>query len=407
MRFRGYALTTLAAAISIALATAVVSVVIDPYGLFDLVRIDGINAKKAYAYTHKHLAKQTRALRLQPKTVLLGNSRVDVGFDPQSLGWPASMQPVANLGIPGDGMDRLAVSYDFTARRLKPEVVYIGLDFFDFLSAVPPRADTRLPLLSSDAGDVLAKLPETVFSTTALLDSVKTLAAQYNGASAAMTVAGFNPMRNYEATVRHEGQWPMVDFQNRQQAQYLADRPPTVRLPNGEPAAPLANLRAILSDAASRGQRVVGFTYPMHGHFYARLAVSGRWQLFEEWKRAVLAEWQAVKGRHPQWPTELWDFALLVPETTEPAPLPGHRDRLMQWYWEPGHFKSVLGDRLISQMTGTAKDGFGVRLTPSDVDEHLAHERLALDGYLRSHPDDVAYLKGLCQRMGCLDAAFR
>lgn len=403
MRFRGYALTLLGATMSIALAAATFAVVIDPYGLFDLVRIDGINAKKAYAYTHKHLAKQTRALSMQPKTVLLGNSRIDVGFDPKSSGWPAFMQPVANLGIPGDGMDKVAVSYDFAVRRLKPETVYIGLDFFDFLLTTQPRPQSRLPLLSSNAGDVLPKVPEAVFSTTALLDSIKTVVAQYDQASTAMTAAGFNPMRDYVATVRREGQWPMVDFKNRQQARYLIDRARTVYSQGGEPAGPLIHLRDILSDAASRKQRVVLFTYPMHGHFYGLLAVSGRWQLFEEWKRAILAEWQEVKAGHPEWSTEFWDFALLVPDTTEAAPLPDHRDQLMQWYWEPGHFKSVLGDRLIGQMTGVAKDGFGVRVAPSDIDSHLTQERLALDGYLQGHPDDVIYLTKLCQSLGCLD----
>ena len=64
MTFRRYAIALLCAALCLGIAAAAINVVIDPYGLFNWVRVEGVNAKKAYAYTHKHLAKQTRALRL-------------------------------------------------------------------------------------------------------------------------------------------------------------------------------------------------------------------------------------------------------------------------------------------------------------------------------------------------------
>ena len=401
MTFRRYAIALLCAALCLGIAAAAINVVIDPYGLFNWVRVEGVNAKKAYAYTHKHLAKQTRALRLAPRTVLLGNSRVDIGFDPKSEAWPDTMRPVANLAIPGDDMERLAETYEFAQRELAPTTIFIGLDFFDFLFAVPARPETRLPLQSSDAGRVLPKLPEAVFSTTALLDSFKTIVAQYQPASPAMTDAGFNPMRDYRAIVRREGQWPMVNSKNRQHAQYLVQRSRSVTLPDGEPTGALVSLRDILTQAAAYDQHVVLFTYPLHGHFYALLDVSERWPLFEEWKRAIVAQWQAVQTLHPEWSSAFWDFALLTPITTEPAPLPGNRDRRMQWYWEPGHFKAELGSVLIGQLTETAGSGFGERFIPSELEEHLARQRLALADYMRAHPEDVAYLRNLCEALGC------
>jgi hypothetical protein len=401
MGFRTYAIAILFATASLVLAVAAFNVVIDPYGLFDLVRVEGVNEKKALAYTHKRLAKQVRAERLQPKTVLLGNSRIDVGFDPQSERWPAIMRPVANIGIPGDGMDKVETSYAFATQYLHPTTIFIGLDFFDFLSAAPPLAESRLSVEPEIGAAVLAHLPETVFSITALLDSGKTLLAQHNQFSTEMTPNGFNTMQNYVGEVRQVGQWAMVDFKNRQHAEYLRNRAAAITQANGQAAAPMVHLRNIMADAANRGQRVILFTYPMHGHFYAMLFKSGHWDLLEEWKRTLLAEWQAVRATAPDWETEFWDFAQLTDQTTEAAPLPGQRSQTMQWYWETGHFKAKLGDRLISIMTGDAGEGFGVRLGLQTIDAHLHAQRQTLEAYRRSNPGDFAYISELCDQLGC------
>ena len=61
------------------------------------------NQKKTQAVDESRLAKPYMVERVQPTTLLLGSSRVEVGFDPNSAGWPASMRPVFNLGMPGSG----------------------------------------------------------------------------------------------------------------------------------------------------------------------------------------------------------------------------------------------------------------------------------------------------------------
>ena len=153
MRARRYLIWMLATALLLILSAGAFNLVIDPYGVFNLVAIEGVNAKKAYTYTHKRLAKERRALRLQPNTVLLGNSRIDVGFNPQSPAWPAEMQPVANIGIPGEGMDGIVRAYSLAVRKMQPNTIVVGLDFFDFLSASPPAPGERLSRQDSYDGD--------------------------------------------------------------------------------------------------------------------------------------------------------------------------------------------------------------------------------------------------------------
>ena len=403
MRARRYLIWMLATALLLILSAGAFNLVIDPYGVFNLVAIEGVNAKKAYAYTHKRLAKERRALRLQPNTVLLGNSRIDVGFNPQSPAWPAEMQPVANIGIPGEGMDGIVRAYSLAVRKMQPNAIVVGLDFFDFLSASPPAPGERLSRQDSYDGELLPHLPETVFSTTATIDSLLTIKAQRERDSTAMTAAGFNPMQNYKAIVRREGQWPMVLEKDKLHVRYLETRPAAFLQPNGVPAAPLVYLRDILEDAARRDLRVEVVLYPFHAHFLETLHLSGRWALFEAWKREVLSVWLSVKNSAPGWPSTLWDFSVYDPLTTEAAPLPDHKDRRMDWYWEAGHFKAELGDKMIAQMTGTAPNGFGVRLTAASLDAHLRRQQVARNHYESANPEAVSYLRDLCRPLGCAE----
>jgi len=106
---------------------------IDPYGIFGSLDLPDVNTKKAYAHHHARLAKEQRVVRLQPRTVVIGNSRVDVGIDPLSGEWPATMRPVANLGVPGEGVDGSLVSLRFVLENTQATTVVLGLDFTDFL----------------------------------------------------------------------------------------------------------------------------------------------------------------------------------------------------------------------------------------------------------------------------------
>jgi hypothetical protein len=49
----------------------------------------------------------------------------------------------------------------------------------------------------------------------------------------------------------------------------------------------------------------------------------------------------------------------------------------MRWYWEPGHFRTSLGEKIIDRLYGR-ESAFGRDLTPATIDTVLAairHER--------------------------------
>lgn len=381
-------------AAALVLLAGAVNLAIDPYGLFGTPSLPGINAKKSEAYNHVRLAKQQRLLRLQPATILIGNSRVDVGLDPESRLWPAGMRPVANIGVPGEGPEGSLASLRLALRETPANTIFLGLDFTDFLSLAPADdPDAAQP-------EALApNLPAVLFSTSALVDSLLTVIDQSRPYATAMTAAGFNPMADHEAIIAREGHFALAGKKNRENLERLLGRPASVFQADGTPGAPLQQLAALLAEASAAGVRVIAFIYPFHAEFLQSIALSGRGPAFAAWKRAVAARFWPVAL--PGW--ALWDFGVYVPETAEPFPPAGDRLARMRYWWEPGHFKAALGKRMLAQMLTGAR-GPGNALKPGMIDHHLAVQERLARRYAKNNPAIYAYLRGLCPPGACQDA---
>ena len=108
--------------------------IVDPYAQHDTTLIGGFNEIKPRSRTHLRAAKEMRLLRAKPTTVILGNSRADIGFDPKSAKWPAQMQPAFNFAIPGEPMSGTLERYRFSVRDHAPKYILLPLDYMDFLS---------------------------------------------------------------------------------------------------------------------------------------------------------------------------------------------------------------------------------------------------------------------------------
>lgn len=391
MPFAAYLRRMLLAAAALILSAGAVNLAIDPYGLFGSPVVPGINLKKSEAYNHVRLAKQQRLLRRQPATVLIGNSRVDVGLDPESPLWPAAMRPVANMGVPGEGLEGSLASLRQALAETPATTILLGLDFTDFLTLVPSAK-----LAAGQPEPLTPNLPAVLLSTSALADSLLTVLDQSRPYATAMTAAGFNPMADHEAIIAREGHFALADKKNRENLVRLLARSATVFHADGTPGVPLQQLEVLLAEASAAGKRVIAVIYPFHAELLQSIAISGRGPAYAAWKRAVAARFWPVAL--PGW--ALWDFGVYAPETTEPFPAAGDRQARMRFWWEPGHFKAALGERMLEQVL-TGAPGPGVALKPGMLAHHLDSEEASARRYARNTPAVLAYLKSLCPPGAC------
>lgn len=394
-----YLRTWLVAVMAFIGIAAVFNGIVDPYGLFGLVSIEGFNRVKSQAGQRAEAFKRLAAARMQPKTVILGNSRAEIGFDPRSAEWPERLQPVFNLALPGTGVESALDQFDAIANDENPRLVLMGLDFLDF--RVEPESSVRSHV-DSPAARMMRERMSALLTMNALMDSLATVKSQHDPFAPALTESGFNPMRDYVAIAQREGYYAMFRQRNEQYARNWVNGPKSVLFPDGRRAPEFGALTGMIERGRVRGTKVLFVIYPYHAEALVLFHEAGLWMAFESWKRELVEVTKRV-GRDGD--IQLWDFSGFTPYADERVPRAGDRRTGMRWYWEAGHFKKELGDAMLARMLAAKSDsdGWGVRLTPENVERVLERIRAERDNYMRSHREEVDEMRRIVRAVPLAD----
>jgi hypothetical protein len=354
MAYKRFLLWMMLTLIGGCVAVVAVVVLIDPYGLYGLVHREGVNAVKPMTTRYRNEIKLTNAERMNASTLLLGNSRVEVGIDPMM---PALGGNAFNLGLAGTGTGMAIVQLKaLAASGNKPQRIIAGVEFMDAMSlpgAVPPAAKHAAQWAGSWRFD-------TLFSLSSLKDSVLTLMIQRDPEAESQTLRGFTPLHQYERFVRVDG-YHKIFRQRAEESVRGALRKAAGELDTASVHAELADLL----DTAARANPQVDvhlMIYPYHAQMMAILEQVGLWDRFDAWKDVLVAEVAAARVRHPQARITLHDFSGFGEFNCEAIPAAGSTQHT-HWYWEAGHFKASLGEVLVREMLGSSRQGFGMELS--------------------------------------------
>jgi hypothetical protein len=122
--------------------------------------------------------------------------------------------------------------------------------------------------------------------------------------------------------------------------------------------------------------------------------VSGLWDEMEAFKRKVTN----ISAAHN---VALWDFSGYNYITTEKVQSP------MNYYWDASHFTEAVGDLMMEQMLMPDSQNtayFGRKITPDNIDDHLALIRKDRINYLQTGKDDVEWLNGIYAKIKAHEA---
>ena len=405
------------------LLIAAANYLIDPYGIHRFIDRDGFNRRKPKAGNHSDLVKPYDVQRVRPRTLLLGNSRVEAGIDPESPLWPEASRPVYNMGLRGRRMDQARKSLQHVLGTAKPELVVLGLEFIDFVAneRVAAGAQAKMPETPEFDRRLLVKvdgsrndfyplqkamdLASTLFSLNALLDSALTLALQHRSDQPDLTNRGFAPMREYERLARVEGYATLFRHVETSYLTTYLRRRKTLFADGSATSAELDQLQDLLKICRAHGIRLLLYIHPYHAHILESYRIAGLWPLFEEWKRGVVEMLEADARAHPGAPAfVLWDFSGYNEITTERVPAASDGGRVMKYYWEAGHYRREVGEVMLARMLGnggehgrTPEAAFGARLGVQNIDGHLAAIRDARRRYADTRVDEIAALETIAQ----------
>lgn len=381
------------------LLTGLVNVLVDPLDIFGSPRLIGLNHIKPHLDHHQDLTRWRQAQRLCPNAMILGNSRAEIGFDPEHPGFAARGLSVVNQAVPGTDIVT-AYRQIIWARSIgcAPKLLVVGVEFFDFLGNTAPRSLDLLSAAPAPRIDAKAAA-EVMFSVSGLGDSVTTLALQHARYPATLTERGFNPLLNYVPEVSRSGHHALFRQRAVENARVWARKPPMIRPTGADRSEDAMALQAILDIAHTTGSEVHLVIYPYHAQIrlmMKHLALDG---LFRDWRRDLVAMTTAASDRAGGGSVSLWDFSGLSTDTTETIPPPGDRQTHLRHYWEAGHFKKALGDKILSRVLGRAAE-FGVKLDAVNLEAWLAQDKATVDDLCRSPSTLCAYTTDALREAG-------
>lgn len=376
----GLFLSRLAAVVlgGISLALALVAT-IDPYNLYGFFVLDGINAVKPELSRHVEEIKLTQAIKLKPDTLILGNSRAEIGFDPESPMVMRHGYSAYNLAIRGTTIDSAARELEYLLKKgVVPKRMVIALDFVDFMQIRPEKSSSESSRLGGSPG-----LPvdgwfwrfDSLFSMTSIKDALKTLLIQHDEEAATMTRRGFNPLREYEALARSEGYYVLFRQRAEENAKVYLKKAGG-RLDDVQ----VKLFRHLLQQAANSGIEVNVVIYPYHAQILALFEKTGLFDYFTQWKRIVVSEVADISSRQTVVPVKVFDFSGYGPHQCEVIPAKGDLRSVSRWYWEAGHFKKALGELVLQRIFSDSATGesetdnpniFGTKLNAENFNSNL------------------------------------
>jgi hypothetical protein len=278
--------------------------VVDPFGMYRLVDLDGFNAYKPAVDHRVRLVKAYDVRRLRPQGIILGTSRSHLGLRPSHDGWDPVAKPVYNLAFDGATTKEM-YQYLLHAHAVRPlRQVVLGLDTYHAtLAPATARPDFDAQLLDSIGGRALPSLIRADLKVFTSLDTLRASLATVRSQSdrepqwfapdgqrlgevffrrAGEHFEQLGPRGYFEEIDRLE-----VGFKREGQLAANARDPGRTAQPaTGPGETSLDYIRRIVAFCRAQGVDLRIFIAPEHAHQLEITAAIGEWATLENAKRA-------------------------------------------------------------------------------------------------------------------------
>ncbi|MBI3358620.1 MAG: hypothetical protein HY037_03400 [Nitrospirae bacterium] len=408
---RKYVGVALGSALLLLAVVAVLNVVIDPFAMYRLIEIQGVNNYKPAIFNRIRLLKAFEIRRLKPAAIILGTSRSHVALRPTHETWADLGGQVYNLAFDGATTKEM-YAYLLHAQAVSPlKRVVLGLDTYHPTRAPAMTRPDFDPLLLNDPNSawpwvrfITADL-RLLTSYETLHASMQTVRLQADSEPSWLAPNGqrlgdifFHNAGEDFMTIGPRGYFEEIDkfeIEGKLQWRKASAKQSEPALPVSPEETSLGYIKRIVEFCRANRIDLRIFLTPAHAHQLEISAAGGERSWIEGAKRDLVRLLAEDAARLPgAAPIPLWDFSGYSTVTTESLPAIGSRKE-MTYYWDSSHFKEIVGDYILDQIFGfinpsrPVPNDFGIRLTPDTIESALAEDRAAQARYRAIHPDDI------------------
>jgi hypothetical protein len=353
----------------------------NPYDAWPLSLIDKIFQQGGPG--KERLATPYRVRIEQPTTVLVGSSRILFGMQIEQ----GCRDGVLNAGLAGASVDEIVSLLRLARHSTRLKRVLWGVDFYPFQENYRGYHDG--PTGARLEGDPAMLVRDTLLSTKALSDSWELVRAAVRG-RAKLPATALLPIPWPENVIRDslqqlaDGPSPALD-----EPKFTRDLPSWFPLYTDYKLAPtqVDLLRNTVAQLQAAGIEVILLVPPLNGYELEVIRQTGRWQLFQDWKRTLASI------------APYWDYS-------------GYNQLARtDWLYTPNcfcHFQPVVGNIIYRQVLGQGCEqcgdaadivlNAGVRVDANSVQQHLDQEDALLRASVETNARYARSIKQLLNR---------
>jgi hypothetical protein len=316
------------------------------------------------------------------RVAILGHSIAEIGLDPKH---PAFRdRPAVNGAIMGGNLYEVENTVRVALQNPDLEEILLVTTQDQWGSAHNARHDFAKSRLDP-ARRLMEHRLEALFGLSSLQSAVNDFRRWQNDQTTIFHADGFRTM--VDPAMVAKGSRHMFWFRAQQQ---LRGRKGSQGTPDPER---VEMFRRMVRMCLDRDVRLTVAFPPQHAVSLETIFLREQFASFVGIRREALRVLEEEGAdRRDMW--SLWDFSGYHEYALEPVPPEGQKNPLMKWFWESDHIRKELGDLILDRIYGNA-EGFGLKLTPDNIDAHLACIRAGHLTYVAKNPGEVEWLKGL------------
>lgn len=339
--------------ISIVLSVSLLNLIVDPYGIY---KVELFKFNKIKADEKIRLVKAVKTKEIAPRSIVLGTSRAEYGYDPTH---PYFIQPSYNLAVSGSSMYETRLYLEWALKQGKLQKVLLITDYRMF-NLVQQKSVSDLETYFQN---------NNIYSYLLSADTFKDTLLTVIGSSKIPSYLG-NGQRehfhNWDNILQNGGH---LETMQKDEAKYYKDFPTnyTYRDTGNSSFFDFEKIVELCYQNNIELDIVFG---PSHIRQWEALNYYLGYENWLKWKKDIVLSVNKSAQQFNKTPFKIVDFSVYHALTSEKVPT--DKTTQMKYHWEASHYKHELGMIVLDRLTGKNNFlDFGTELNLENIDSHL------------------------------------
>jgi len=333
--------------------------VIDPYGIY---KTSYFNFEKIKQSEKIQLIKAIKVKEIKPRSIVLGNSRTEFGYDPRHDYFE---KPSYNFGTSGSSMYEVGLNFQWALAQGNLKQVLLVVDYRMFNS----KAMKSLKDFESNFDD--KSIYSYLFSMDTLKDSVLTA----RGAGELQVFYLENGQRehtiNWKSIVKDGGH---LEAMNKYESLYYEGYPTNYRYKDTGKNS-FSDFEEIIKLCYENNILVDIVFGPSHIRQWESLNYFLGFDKWLKWKKDIVLSVDKISKQYKKKQYRIFDFSVYHELTAEEVPK--DKNVMMKYHWEGIHYKHELGVIVLDRLKGLKVfEDFGTPVDLSNIDLHLQQQMI-------------------------------